>query len=360
MELCIDARMISSGGIGTVLKNLIPGLSQPPFNTTLILHPSSREREPWLKSYRWIPCDTPIFSPWEQFILPKIIPRSDLFWSPHFNVPFLPIRAKKRIVTIHDAYHLAYARSFSFGKRLVAKWLFSIAASRSDHIITDSEFSRSELLKYLPISSDKLSVVYPGVDLSRFSLFQEQKQLNLPPSFFLFVSNLKPHKNLRLLMEVYRKFPIQTPLLVVGKEEGLIHADPVLKELRTNPLFRGKIIFMGEVRDQELPNLYRQATALVFPSYYEGFGLPPLEAMASSCLAIVSNRASLPEVCGDAALYFDPDSSEALAQVMTMAEQEVSFRQPFIIKGAAHIQKFPWDIAVNRYRQIFQETCFSV
>src|SRR5579871_5264838 len=114
MKLCVDARMVSCSGIGTVLKNLIPPLSSLPFSTSLIAHPNARKEEKWIVDHAWVECDAPIYSIKEQVALPRLIPKCDIFWSPHYNVPLWPIRAKKRIVTIHDAYHLAFKTSLGW------------------------------------------------------------------------------------------------------------------------------------------------------------------------------------------------------------------------------------------------------
>lgn len=359
MDLWIDARMISCSGIGTVIKNLIQPLSSAPFSTTLIAHRSAK-----LSAYSCKPCAAPIYSIREQVELPKLIPRCDLFWSPHYNVPVLPIRAKKRIVTIHDAYHLAFKATLGWKQRLYAETMFRQAVCRSDGIITDSLFSQDELHRLLAVPKDRIRVIYPGVDCERFShpsSLEEKailrKKYSLPESFFLFVGNVKPHKNLRLILDAYERNRIDIPTVVVGKINGL-QIDPSLQRIGKNAQLNDKIFVIGEALDEELPAFYQMATALVFPSLYEGFGLPPLEAMAAGCPAIVSSRASLPEVCGDAAYYLYSNQPDELADALSKMAQCDSLRKSLQEKGKKQSARFSWAKTAAQYRNVFEEIHF--
>jgi glycosyltransferase involved in cell wall biosynthesis len=325
--------MISCGGIGTVIKNLIPALSSPPFETHLISN------------------NLPIYSLKEQFAIPRLVPKTDLFWSPHYNVPLLPLKAKKRIVTIHDAYHLAFKKTLHWKKRLYAETLFRQAISRSDLILTVSEFSRQELCRLLSLPEHKIQVIYSGVDAAHFSkkVSSESKEAlrkkySLPPSFFLFVGNVKPHKNLQLILAAYEQFSIDLPLVIVGKVE----------------ISKANKIFVAEgVSDEELPAFYQMALALLFPSLYEGFGLPPLEAMAAGCPVIASNAASLPEICGRAALLIDPTKVDDLGAAMQRMIEDEPLKNALREKGKAHVQKFPWETCARQYRKVFEEIHFG-
>ena len=366
MKLCIDARMVSCSGIGTVLKNLIPPLSSAPFSTSLIAHPNARKEEKWIVDHAWVECDAPIYSIKEQVAIPKLIPECDIFWSPHYNVPLWPIRAKKRIVTIHDAYHLAFKDSLGWKKKLYAQAMFRQAACRSDAIITDSKFSQDELSRLLSISKDRIQVIYPAVDFERFSqkIPQEDKEslrkkYSLPSSFFLFVGNLKPHKNLRLILDAYERVEIDIPIVVLGKKSGLLQLDPALQRIENNPKLQHRVFPVGQVLDDEIPAFYQMAIALVFPSLYEGFGLPPLEAMAASCPTIVSSRASIPEVCGDAASFIDPGNPEELGHAMIQTARDEALRDSLVEKGRIQAQKFSWKATANQYRNVFEEIHFG-
>ncbi len=335
MKVCIDARMLQSSGIGTFLKNLIGPLSAEPFSTSLIQH------------------SMPIYSIKEQYTLPFLISPCEVFWSPHYNIPLLPIRAKTRIVTIHDACHLALQNTLGWKERLYAKIMLSQAIARSDVVITDSYFSRTELCRFLSVSPNRIQVIYPGVNTTHFSQnFSEsqkedlRKKYSLPPSFFLFVGNIKPHKNLRLLADCYKRFSLPHPLVVIGKMSGLLNPDRTIDA--------SAIQYVGEVTDPELPLFYQLATALVFPSLYEGFGLPPLEAMAAGCPTIVSNRASLPEACGDAAYYIDPSNPDELVSAMREVGSNPIVQAQLREKGLKQSLRFSWTVTAENYRNIFQ------
>ncbi len=360
MNLWIDARMISCSGIGTVITNLIRPLSSAPFSTTLIAHPNAK-----LNAYSCKPCAAPIYSIREQIELPRFIPHCDLFWSPHYNIPVLPIRAKKRIVTIHDAYHLAFKETLGWKQRLYAKTMFWQAVCRSDGIITDSLFSQNELHRLLSVSRDRIRVIYPGVDFDRFSRpvpLKEREALrrkySLPESFFLFVGNIKPHKNLRLILDAYERNRIDIPLVAIGKISGRLQIDPSLQRIGRSPQLSSKVFVIGKALDEELSAFYQMATSLVFPSLYEGFGLPPLEAMAAGCPAIVSSRASLPEVCGDAAHYLYSNQPEELAATMLQVAQDASLRKSLQEKGVKQARRFSWVRTAAQYRDVFKEIYF--
>lgn len=361
MEICIDARMIESSGIGTVIRNTIPFL--PGFLKTLIVKPDYEKRE---SNQVLVRCAAPIYSIKEQISLPKTIPRCDLFWSPHYNVPLMPIRAKKRVVTIHDACHLAMKARLGWKERLYAEVMFRQAVSRSDAIVTDSQFSKNELCKFLSVREEKIQVIYPGVDAQKFSkqpTRQEREGLRekyaLPEAFYLSVGNVKPHKNLAAILDVYERYDIEIPLVAIGKKSGLRTLDPAMQRIERDPRLRERVFLVDAVSDQELVCFYHMAVGLVFPSLYEGFGLPPLEAMAAGCPAVVSNRASLPEVCGDAALLVDPDRREELADGMRRIAREGGLRRELVEKGKVRAQSFSWKRTGREYAKKFEETFLS-
>ena len=338
-ELCIDIRMAFSSGIGTYIRNLITGLKAGPFKLRLIADPTTLERWPLLSTFDLILCRAPIYSIEEQIRLPLLIPTCDLFWSPHYNVPLLPIRAKKRMVTIHDVYHLAHRDKLSLPKRLYANLLIPQAAKRSDRVITVSQFSKNELLNYVALAEESVEVISLGVDRTHFCPRNGHKQ----EKYLLFVGNLSPHKNIQGLLHSlsYLKDKTWKVVVVGAKTRGHIPLkDPF-----------GQAVFLENVETEELPALYRGAYALVHPSFYEGFGLTPLEAMSCGCPVIASNAASLPEVCGDAALYIDPHRPESIAKAI---EELAPIRETMIAKGLERANQFGWDKTIERHIQIIE------
>ena len=333
--------MLDSGGIGTYLKNLLLSFQKTPFRFRLIVHPSALQRHPWLSSFDLILGSFPIYSISEQLQLPLRIPACDLFWSPHYNVPLLPIRAKKRIVTIHDVYHLAYYASLKPLEKIYAKTVINRAVKSSDHVITVSQFSKSELLKYTGISDSKISVIYQGIQQHDFSI-----SVNVPEKFVLFVGNVKPHKNLKKLAQAMKKIEGYS-LVVAGKTEGFLNGEDCSQ-------FSSNIIFLGKVSDAELAFLYQKASIVALPSFYEGCGLAPLEAMQWGTPVIVSQAASLPEMCGDAACYVNPQDAEDILRGILKVLASDEYKNQLIAKGKERSQFFSCDKAASEHIQLFE------
>lgn len=336
IELCVDARMAFSSGIGTYIRHVVPFFNREPFRTTLIV---DRPGQAWCKNFKQILFKAPIYSVREQILYPVTVPFCDLFWSPHYNAPLLPIKAKKRIVTIHDACHIALG---SFSQKIYAKWIMGQALKKADRAITVSEFSKSEVTKFLGLKN--CHVVPIGVDTDHFKRVKDlnnsiRKKYKLPEKFVLFVGNVKAHKNFSGLIEAFSKAALPGwGLVIAGKGKTL-----------------SDVWSLGQVPDYELPILYSMAHMLVFPSFYEGFGLPPLEAMSCGCPTVVSNAASIPEVCGDASLYFDPHNIDEMADAIRRVALDEDLRKVLIQKGAERIRQFNWAKCAQRHRELFEE-----
>jgi len=347
--------MIYNSGIGTYLQNMIPNLLK---NYELILLGKEKEIKsfPWADKVQIINFDNPIYSFLEQLIMPFKIPGCSIFLSPHYNVPILPVRADKRLVIVHDVYHLAFNNKLTFFQRLYSKLMIYSAVHISDKIITSSRFSKSEILKYECVDESKVSVVYFGFDFKEFSSHGDdfnsvKNKYNLPDEYFLFVSNIKPHKNLYNLLsslQIILQKRSGIKLIVVGEYKKLITAD---KEsfglLDRNSLLNDNTIFTGYINKEELVLLYKNARALVFPSFYEGFGIPPVEAMACRCPVISSNAASLPEACGNAALFIDPHNINDIAEKMLKILLDNNLRDELIKNGEENIKRFSNEIFSN-------------
>lgn len=344
MEICLDARMVSCSGIGTYIRNLITRLKQPPFQLKLIVSPQSLTEWPFLSDFDLIFSQSSYYSIQEQLELPFIIPSCDLFWSPHYNVPLLPIRAKKRMVTIHDVYHLAYGFTLSFPKRLYAKTMLLQAAKKSDAIITVSQFSRREITQYVG-SFPHIEVIPLGVDRSHFYPSEDEKKIKevkkkyaLPEKFLLFVGNLAPHKNIQGLLKALPNLEEPIVLVVAGKT------------MKSTPEYPKDLAqFIGKVEEEELPILYQLAYATVLPSFYEGFGLTPLEAMSCGSPVVVSQVASLPEVCKDCAIYVDPYKPPSIAEGI---EKVKPIREEMKRKGFERSEFLNWDLCAERHRDL--------
>jgi len=292
----------------------------------------------------------PIYSIREQIELPLKAPRSDLFWAPHFNVPLLPHQSKRLITTIHDTYHLDHLCEFSIPKQLYTKLMFRVATRRSDKIITVSEFSKSRLLKHFPEIEQKIEVIFSGCD--HLPVEGKEPKAKPPAPYYLFVGNLKPHKNLKCVLQAMEEVE-GSHLVVVGKMSGFIHGIDLEKLKQEFPRLKKRLHFVGKVPVDELSWYYQNAMGLIFPSFYEGWGLPPLEAMRLGCPVIASSAASIPEACGDAALYFNPLNPKELTKRMIHLSSQ---RDEWIDRGITHSASFTWKKTAEKHSEVISKT----
>lgn len=348
----VDARMINSSGIGVYLKNILPRIVEE-FDLVLLGDRRELNKFPWTSGLKIINFNAKIYSLKEQIYFSLKIPKTDLFWCPHFNAPILPIRAKRILTTIYDVNHLANKDSNSFVKWAYAKLLYYSAVKKSVRIITISEFSKRELIKFTNASIDKISVIFCGVNYDLFAEKKESNIKNLPKKYILYVGNIKPHKNLITLLKAYNLLPKKTrkefKLVILGKKEGFITPDlEIFKFIEKNDLMKDTF-FTGYIADEEVPAVYQKARLFVFPSLYEGFGLPILEAMASEVPVLSSNKTSLPEVGGDAVIYFDPMNVDELAEKIDKCVLNTELLKTYIDKGKLQTKLFSWETASKEH-----------
>jgi glycosyltransferase involved in cell wall biosynthesis len=358
MKLVIDIRLINASGIGTYLKNVVPGILS--FFDQIVVIGNTQEIIcfDWSKEVQIIEFNAKIYSLKEQLFYPIVVPKCDILWVPHFNLPLLPIRAKKVVATIHDVNHLAGVSPISRVKRKYAYLLFQNAVNKANLIFTVSEFSKRELTKYTAVNPEKIKVVYCGVDQSFFRDTKNDKSLNLPDNYILYVGNVKPHKNLIILLKAYCLLSIELKskyqLVIIGKKEGFISEDKEIDKYIRNNNLKNQITFAGYVEDFDLPKIYQQAALFVFPSLYEGFGLPILEALAANILVISSNAASLREIGGEAVIYFTPINHSELAQKMSECLENSIDKSFLNTQREIQLKKFTWEKAIENHKQGFK------
>lgn len=362
-SVCIDARMLDSGGIGTYLRNLLKNIETTSFKFYAIVHPFHLEPYKTLwDCIEPIPIDSPIYSVSEQWKLSMTVPHCDLFWSPHYNIPLLPIRARRRMTTIHDVYHLAFFQSLRPIEKFYAKIVMEAAVRYSDAIITDSEFSKQELKKYTSVKEAKLQVIYPGIDTHIFSPSTEkisQNSLIFPKPFLLFVGNLKPHKNLKGLIQAFDLLDQEglqdVSLVVIGKTEGFKTGEDIVSLIGSAPHLKSRIHFLGNISDKDLVYAYHSALALVLPSFYEGFGFPPLEAMSANCPVIVSQSASLPEICAEGALYIEKNTPRGIADAVHKLLGNQRLREQLKKEGLMQSKRYCWKLCAEKHLKIMEQ-----
>lgn len=215
-----------------------------------------------------------------------------------------PLIKKNQAVTIHDAAIAAFPAAYSWKFRLWYRIMYTVLGKRLNTIFTVSNFSRNELNKYFGISKEKIHVTYNGVEHLKDIQPDDRILAKIPRDYVLAVSSQNPTKNFKLVLEAAEQLP-DVSFVIAGGSNTKVFNGKETKSL-------SNVHYVGYVSDQELVALYRHAHVFVYPSLYEGFGIPPLEALAFACPIIVSNIASLPEICGDAAIYCTPYDSREL------------------------------------------------
>lgn len=272
-----------------------------------------------------------------------------------FNNYLPPGVSGKRMLMIHDMAVYAYPETLNWKTKYMLNLTLRRSVKRADHLLTVSEFSKKEMVKYLGILPEKISVIPNGVDFSRFhtkypkaSIEHVVDSFGIDGDYFLYLGTLEPRKNIPKLIEAYALLKQKlgnVPRLVLAGRKGWLY-DSIF--LRVTELGLAKeVLFTGYVSNEDAPLLMAGAKAFVFPSLYEGFGMPPLEAMACGTPAIVANTASLPEVVGDCGLYVDPFSVESMVQAMERMVVEPGLRDELSAKGIERAQQFNWNNSGN-------------
>lgn len=361
MNIAIDARMINASGIGRYLENVIERLipSHPKWTFYLlgskaIMLQYNFSAHP---NVRFIYCQEAIYSIGEQTELYKKIPENiDLFWSPHYNIPVL--YRGKLLVTIHDVFHLAMPEFVGgIHKRLYAKMMFYLATKKATKIICVSTFTAEELKRLTAVKEKKLQVIYNGVDEAWFQIKKQKLPHHQP--YLLYVGNIKPHKNLVKLLKAFQLVQHKIPhnLLLVGRKEGFITGDTHIAEIAKE--LDERVVFTGYVSDDRLKQYVVHAETLVFPSLYEGFGLPPIEAMACGCPVIVSNVAAMPEICGENAVYCDPKDEKDIAEKIMLVVDDEGLKRKMREAGIAYARRFSWEVCADAVGKIIEKTTNS-
>ena len=366
MRIAIDARKLRDYGIGTYIRNVLRHLARIDRSTEFVLlcRPVDADGLSELgDNFRVVPERAGPYSVREQLNVPLDLRRErvDLFHAPHYVLP--PLVPCRSVVTIHDCIHLRFPQylpnQFAYAYARSSLW---IATHRANRVMTVSEASKRDILRYFRVPESKIDVIYNAIDErlgeaptpEEMQQVQERYQLNDP--FVLYAGNIKPHKNLERLIEAFhsmRKGDLEhVKLLIIGDE---ISKYATLRRAVHRLKLHKHVRFFGFVSDKTLACLYRLAGVFVFPSLYEGFGLPPLEAMAAGTPVITSDLSSLPEVVGDAALLIDPYDPNAIADAMRRVLTDPALADNLRVRGLARAGQFSWDRSVRRIREIYDE-----
>jgi len=340
--------MMRHSGIGTYIRNMVPGIAakRPDFRFTILCSDLSDAKDTFGPEMQYIQTAAPIYSVAEQIVIPFRVPACDLFWSPHYNVPVFT--ARPLVVTIHDLAHIRLPELFpQMHKRTYAHVMLRAAANKARAIICVSDFTKAELLDTLGNRyEDKCHVVHNGLDPSWLSIPGGPSPH--PKPYILYVGNVKPHKNISRLLDAFAAIHTRVPhdLLLVGQQSGFRTGDA--SALAKAQAVSGRVHFTGQVDQEQLKQYYVHATMLAFPSLYEGFGLPALEAFAAGCPVLASRAGPFPEVCGPAAEYVDPYSVDSIAGSMMKLIEGPARRESLVQMARERAQHFSWSSAAQQ------------
>jgi glycosyltransferase involved in cell wall biosynthesis len=283
----------------------------------------------------------------------------DLFHSPDFTLPPVSGRART-LLTVHD---LSFVRDPASAAPTLLSYLNAVvprSVRRADHILADSQATKDDLIELYRTPEDKVTVLYPGVeaafrpvtDPARLATVRAKYNLGEAP-FILSVSTLQPRKNFVRLIQAFAQLPLTHYQLVIAGGKGWLF-DSIFAEVERLKV-KDRVLFPGFVADEDLPALYSAARGLAYPSLYEGFGLPLLEAMACGTPVVASTAACLPEVAGDAALLVPPTDVPTLVGTLHRALTDDALRAGLIAKGFARAATFTWEKAARQLLSVYKQ-----
>jgi glycosyltransferase involved in cell wall biosynthesis len=369
----VTAALTQGGGIGRYTRELVQALiavddtnryrffSAKPPATLPVPDPLPEARHvtycPTLLDERWL------YRLWYRLRLPLpvqwVTGQLDLFHSPDFVLP--PVNGRiPTLLTVHDLSFIHYPHVFP--ERLV-RYLNQVvpwSIGRATHVLADSEATRNDLLNIWQVSPEKVTVLYSGVherfrpvsDVSKITAVRQKYHLVDWP-YLLSVGTLQPRKNYQMLIRAFAPLANKVPHhLVISGGKGWLY-DEMMAEVAHQGLAE-RVHFIGFVDDADLPALYSAASLFVFPSLYEGFGLPLLEAMGCGTAVLTSNSSSLPEVAGDAAQQLPPDDQAAWSEAMLALLTEDSRRQALVNAGLNQVKRFSWQGSARQLLKIYE------
>jgi len=355
----IDARKLHDFGIGTYVRNLIEHLALIDQENNYVLFVGTQRKDALSHlpdNFRLITERSPVYSLREVMALSWQLfrQRLDLYHATHYVLPAVnPCRV---VVTIHDIIHLLYPEylpnrfAFFYAQRMIRRSL-----SRGDRIITVSQNTKSDLMRYFDVGGRKIQAVYNGVDdVFREPMTAEEVErwlgnLQVQRPYLLFVGNPKPHKNLANVFAAYARarelYEFDAPLVCVG-DKG--NSETKLRHLARSLGIEDKILLLGHVAQEALPALYQGASLFLYPTLYEGFGLPVVEAMASGVAVITSSNSALREIAEGYAHIVDPQDVEAMAKAIAHCLSADEHRNALAKLGLRRSADFQWRRTAER------------
>lgn len=361
----LDARKIQDFGIGTYVRNLVAALARVDRENryVLLVRPADKEALPPLpETFRTVVESAGVYSARELFALSYRLFRLklDLYHATHYVLPVVvPSRV---VVTIHDIIHLLYPEFLPSGLAfLYAQRMIHRSLGRGDRIIAVSQNTKADLMEYFDVDGKKIQVVYNGVEerfrerLPEDEVDRRLAALGIARPYLLFVGNPKPHKNLDNVVQAYararRLSPFDAPLVCVGAKSG---ADAKIRQRAEYLGVADRVLLLGHVADEVLPAVYQGATLFLYPTLYEGFGLPVVEAMASGVAVVTSSTSALKEIAEGYARLVDPLDVPAMAEAIAELMADDDRRAALAKLGARRAEDFRWEETARKTLAIYR------
>ncbi|MDQ5858144.1 MAG: glycosyltransferase family 4 protein [Acidobacteriota bacterium] len=364
----VDARKLVDFGIGSYIRNLLEAVSLRPeaerYRFRVYARKADRDAMPPLPpNFEVVEEDSPGYSLAEltRFAFRLFRDRLDLFHATHYVLPPLRCRA---VVTIHDIIHLLYPEFLPNRAALIyARVMIRRALARADRIITVSYNSKRDLVDYFGIAPSRVEVIYNGVsprfrpDVPEEDRRRVAEKYGLPRPYLLFLGGEKPHKNaqnvVRAFAEARRRRPdLPHALVLAGPMPGkTAHIDALIAALDVGR----SIVRPRRIADEDLPALFAGADVLLYPTLYEGFGLPVVEAMACGTPVLTSSTSALQEIAGGYAYLVDPLDVDAIARGIVLLATDSRVRSDFVLLGRKRARDFSWDKAAERTLEVYAE-----
>jgi glycosyltransferase involved in cell wall biosynthesis len=366
VRIAIDSRLpyYRVGGISQYVLHLLPALAALDSNNDYLVLKSRKDDRDYgpvgapnfSSGSLWTPCHHR-FERWA--LGAELLPyRLDLLHSPDFIPP--AFGAKRRVITVHDLNFVHFPEFISTEGRNFYSRQIAWAVETADHIAADSHHTRKDLIEMLEVPPSKITTIHLAANPifqrqpAKWSVERTLEELNLSRGYVLFVGTLSPRKNVEVLLEAYsllvHEARFEPPLILAGGRGWL--DDSIFTSVKALGL-ETRVRHLAGISDERLMHLYHAAGVLVLPSLYEGFGLPPLEAMHCGCPVVVSDRASLPEVVGDAGLLVNPEDIDGIASAIVHVLTDRRLREELIQRGYRQAQEFSWEKTARKTLQVY-------
>ena len=338
MKLLIDGRVLAhehTSGVQRHAQEISKALEKADHTITTVI-PKYRNRY-----YQQI---------WEHTLLPFYARKYDILYCPSNIAPLYLPKKTKLAITLHDLAFIDFPKQYSSIFQKYYAFLVPINIRRADYVLTISSFSKKRIIKEYPWVKDKISVIHHGIS-SHFVPSNQPKS-----EYVLYVGTMNRIKNFQVLLEIFltSEFKNIDLKMILPNAASFSNAEHI-NTLIQNAKASANIDIIDQVNQDELKTYYQNAKLFVFPSFHESFGFPPLEAMACGTPVIVSNVTALPEVCGDAALYVDPNSKEDIAEKIQLLFSDISLQKEYIAKGLAHVKIYTWKDTAKAHLKKFKE-----